>query len=98
MAFAASLGMAMSINVALPSVATAQSASDTAKVCQANYEAFGYDSVGDCVSANRTFPVRICQQAKNDGIFPIDVTNPDGTVQTLKNQGQCVSWLRGLLS
>ncbi|MGE3690390.1 MAG: hypothetical protein AB7F98_03305, partial [Novosphingobium sp.] len=53
-AYAATVGMAMSVNLALPTAATAQGASPAAEFCQANYEAVGFESVGDCVSALRT--------------------------------------------
>lgn len=96
MAFAAALGMAMSVNLALPTVASAQSAQPAVDFCKANYEAFGFSSVGECVSLIRTSPVRACQYLKNNDYFPLDTYAPDGTPVTLNNQGQCVSFIRHL--
>lgn len=89
----ASFALACSAAVVVPtSTVAAQGASPAVEVCKGNFETFGFDSVGDCVSAIRSGPPKTCKFIDELGLFPL--TLGDGTV--LKNRGQCVAYIRSI--
>ena len=76
----------LGLSVALPTVAQAEPASGLVKLCQAAIDA-GYDiSVSECAR----YPGAICEQAKDLGLFPLDV----GGGVILRNKGDCVNYVK----
>ena len=97
LAYAASLGLAMSVNLALPTAASAEQPGNV-QFCKLvvnklggdvvlNGTPFHFDNVGDCVSLTRTKPpVQTCKAIG-------DVFDALGIPFPFKNFGQCVKAL-----
>ena len=79
----------------MPTAAGAQadnSANRLVGLCKAVVDEFPglYKSVGECVS----LPAKICDSVKKSDGFPLDLG--DGTI--LKNQGECVNYVKANIS
>jgi hypothetical protein len=82
--------------IAFSTTAQAQSANDEIETfCKPVTEAGGFGSVGECARLVRTAPLRFCQFLKEIDIYPITLVTDTGE-QVVKNQGQCISFIRQL--
>jgi hypothetical protein len=85
-AIAASAALALSIGVSAPTVAVAKGASEEVDLCKdllVPLEIFS--STGECISAIRSGPAAFCHS---------DASETFRTVFGLKNDGQCVAFIR----
>ena len=92
-----SIALACSASAVLPSAAQAnEGRNDGAEFCRAFADANPAYTVGGCMSAiygnGGADRASICKNARNDGLFPLDV----GGGNILRNVGDCVGYLRGL--
>ena len=81
--------------VAIPTVASAQSASDQVDACEALVDEGAYESLGECVSEARTSPLGFCKFLKDFDIYPIFLYDESiNDFVEIANQGDCVSTIR----